>query len=78
MSQSLEKTSKFLSYVLRHRPDTIDITLDANGWVNIADLIHNANQHGKRLSDATLREVVRTCNKQRFIISDDDRCRPSL
>jgi RNA:NAD 2'-phosphotransferase (TPT1/KptA family) len=25
------QTSKFLSYVLRHRPDSIGITLDENG-----------------------------------------------
>ena len=30
------KISKFLSYVLRHRPDEIGLTLDANGWTSVA------------------------------------------
>lgn len=27
-SEKIIKTSKFLSYILRHKPETIDITLD--------------------------------------------------
>ena len=33
------KTSKFLSYVLRHHPDKIGITLDNAGWVETKVLI---------------------------------------
>ena len=39
MADDLTKTSKFLSYVLRHRPDEIGLTLDANGWTDVAELI---------------------------------------
>ena len=74
MSKSIEKTSKFLSYVLRHRPDSIGIELDANGWANIAVLIECATRHGNIISEAAIREAVRTSDKQRFLISDDDAC----
>jgi putative RNA 2'-phosphotransferase len=68
---NIEKTSKFLSYILRHRPDEIGIVLDPQGWTDIATLISCAHQHGKQLSDVTLREAVRTSDKQRFMISED-------
>ena len=71
MTQSIQKTSKFLSYVLRHRPDEIGITLDAQGWVAIADLLKNANAHGKQLTESSVLEAVRTSDKQRFAISSD-------
>ncbi|PHM71821.1 RNA 2'-phosphotransferase [Xenorhabdus sp. KJ12.1] len=28
------KTSKFLSYVLRHQPESIGLTLDSEGWAD--------------------------------------------
>lgn len=46
MPEKIIKTSKFLSYILRHKPETIDITLDQQGWVNIEYLIKQANLHG--------------------------------
>ncbi len=32
--RSLKKTSKFLSLILRHKPETIGLKLDARGWAN--------------------------------------------
>ncbi|WP_154376809.1 RNA 2'-phosphotransferase [Pseudoduganella rivuli] len=29
----IERVSKFLSLILRHQPEVIGLTLDANGWV---------------------------------------------
>ncbi len=63
--------SKFLSYVLRHQPDSIDITLDAQGWTEIATLMSQAARHGKRFRLEDLHEAVRTSDKQRFAISED-------
>ena len=36
----LTDTSKFLSLVLRHKPDTIGISLDEHGWANVSDRKH--------------------------------------
>ena len=68
------KISKFLSYVLRHKPDAIGLQLDSNGWANIDELIQKANDSGEleALSLAQLKEVVASSDKKRFIISDDN------
>lgn len=63
--------SKFLSYVLRHRPNSIGITLDDNGWVDVDVLLAAAQRHGKNISRALLEEVVATNDKKRFAFSED-------
>ncbi|MGO1073040.1 RNA 2'-phosphotransferase [Lysobacter sp. CA199] len=68
---SLTKTSKFLSLVLRHAPETIGLSLDANGWADIEELIDLANANGKPVTRALIDEVVRDNDKQRFAISED-------
>ncbi|MCL6540558.1 MAG: RNA 2'-phosphotransferase, partial [Roseiflexus sp.] len=40
----LVRASKFLSLILRHKPERIGLTLDANGWADVDDLIRLANQ----------------------------------
>ena len=37
----LTDTSKFLSLVLRYKPDTIGISLDEHGWANVSELIES-------------------------------------
>jgi putative RNA 2'-phosphotransferase len=71
MSRELISHSKFLSLVLRHRPETIGLTLDANGWANVDELLRRAAAHGRRLDRATLDRIVRENDKQRFAFSDD-------
>jgi putative RNA 2'-phosphotransferase len=39
--------SKFLSYVLRHAPESIDLSLDRDGWADVDALIHGAGQIGR-------------------------------
>ena len=71
MKDALVATSKFLSLVLRHRPDMIGITLDAEGWVPVDDLLAACAQHGRAISREQLNVVVRTNDKQRFAFSAD-------
>jgi putative RNA 2'-phosphotransferase len=71
MSQDLKSKSKFLSYVLRHAPDSIGLTLDANGWADISDLLTKAAASGTSLDGATLEAVVATSDKKRFTLSAD-------
>jgi putative RNA 2'-phosphotransferase len=68
-----KEISKFLSYVLRHAPDSIGLSLDANGWAEVEELLAKANKAGKRLDVATLRAVVADSDKQRFTLSEDNR-----
>src|SRR5215470_8384697 len=68
-----KEISKFLSYVLRHAPDSIGLNLDANGWAHVDELLAKANKAGRRIDVAALRAVVAENDKQRFTLSDDGR-----
>jgi len=65
------KTSKFLSLVLRHKPETIQIQLDENGWVNVNELIEKLNNYGKEIDFEILKYVVETNSKKRFAFNED-------
>ena len=69
--KSLTSTSKFLSLVLRHQPEVIGMQLDLEGWLQIDELIQNANRKDTELSLELLHEVVASCEKKRFALSDD-------
>ena len=55
--------SKRLSFVLRHRPDSVGLTLDAAGWVDVDDLLAALGWTRARLED-----VVARNDKQRFTL----------
>lgn len=67
----MKEISKFLSYVLRHAPQSIGLTLDANGWADVDELLARAPAGGYTFDRATLQEVVATSDKKRFTLSDD-------
>jgi len=71
MDRDLVQISKFLSLVLRHKPETIGLALDAGGWLDIAALIEGANRVGVALDAALLREMVARNDKRRFAFSAD-------
>lgn len=64
----LKARSKFLSYLLRHKPEALNLTMDAQGWVSIAEIIKNSTQP---ISYEQITEIVRSNAKQRFVISAD-------
>lgn len=70
MSQDLKKTSKFLSFILRHQPDDIGLTLDSQGWASITELIEKAKPKASLTKDL-IKEVVASSDKQRFALSSD-------
>jgi putative RNA 2'-phosphotransferase len=63
--------SKFLSFVLRHKPDAIGLALDPQGWASIADLVERANAAGTQFGRGDLLLVVETSDKKRFSVSND-------
>nr|WP_314560539.1 RNA 2'-phosphotransferase [uncultured Pseudomonas sp.] len=67
----LDDTSKFLSYVLRHEPQAIGLSLDLEGWASVAALIDAASREGRSLSRELLEQVVHTNEKKRFSFSVD-------
>ena len=67
---SLTKTSKYISLILRHKPETIGISLDEHGWANVKDLIEGINKTHK-LDMEMLEEIVETDDKQRYSFNED-------
>ncbi|WP_423204487.1 RNA 2'-phosphotransferase [Pseudomonas kribbensis] len=67
----LDETSKFLSFVLRHEPQAIGLTLDSEGWANIDALIDGAARDGRTLDRTLIENVVASSDKKRFSISPD-------
>jgi putative RNA 2'-phosphotransferase len=67
------EVSKYLSYVLRHRPDAIGIALDDAGWVAVDALLDAMRRGGKGITREQLQEVVDHNSKKRFALSPDGR-----
>ncbi|SUX47323.1 RNA 2'-phosphotransferase [Chryseobacterium indoltheticum] len=69
--QQKKKTSKFLSYVLRHHPELINLNLDENGWANVDELIIKSTNDSQGFTFEELDEIVQTNDKKRFIFNGD-------
>lgn len=65
------KISKFLSYVLRHNPDSIGIQLDCGGWADVSKLLQASKQRGLQITQDELKEVVKRSDKHRFSFSEN-------
>lgn len=71
MQLNFVQLSKFLSFILRHKPDAIGLVLDPQGWINIDDLIEKSNAAGTQFGRDDLLHVVETSDKKRFSVSPD-------
>jgi putative RNA 2'-phosphotransferase len=71
MNKSLKNTSKFISLVLRHQPETIGLKLDENGWADVTELINKMSVSGTVIDMQTLKEIVDTNDKKRFAFNED-------
>jgi putative RNA 2'-phosphotransferase len=66
-----QRISKTLSYWLRHRPDEAGLTLDAQGWTSVDDILA-ALAAAKLAGDIdALLAVVEQSDKQRFELTPD-------
>jgi len=68
MENRLVKVRKYLAKVLRHNPERIGLTLDAQGWAKIDDIIRLSNN---MMTRAEMDAVVAQNDKKRYAISDD-------
>ena len=68
----MRSTSKFISLILRHKPEVIGITLDEHGWADVQALIDGVNATGRHhLTQEMLEEIVRRDEKQRYAFNED-------
>ncbi|WP_281848827.1 RNA 2'-phosphotransferase [Dyella sp. GSA-30] len=68
MDKALVSKSKFLSLVLRHQPALIGLSLDANGWADLQELVRLANASGHDITADDILVIVRNSEKQRFTL----------
>lgn len=67
----LNNISKYMSLILRHKPDVIGIELDEHGWANVNDLISGIEKDNHGFNFELLEEIVRSDSKQRYSFNDD-------
>lgn len=60
------RKSKFISLILRHKPETIGIQLDAHGWAPVDRLLA-----GVGIAMEDLERIVDTDEKQRYSFNED-------
>lgn len=65
------KLGKFLSFILRHNPGAVDISLDEHGWADVQELLAGVRRSGRQISMETLERIVRENNKQRYSFNAD-------
>ncbi len=65
-----QETSKFISLILRHKPETIGITLDEHGWANVPELIAGVSKTHP-LDMEGLERIVAADEKQRYSFNED-------
>ena len=62
---NLDRKSRFLSLILRHKPEVIGTSLDERGWADVDDVLD-----GMGISRDTLDEIVRIDAKGRYEYND--------
>lgn len=60
------RLSKFLSLVLRHEPERLELALDPAGWADVDDLLAACARDGVPLTRERLDQLVASSDKQRF------------
>lgn len=67
---NLIESSRYISLILRHKPEAIGITLDELGWANVEELIAGVNKTHP-LDISKLNEIVRTDDKRIYSFNED-------
>lgn len=63
--------SVFLSLLLRHKPETVDLNMDKHGWVDISELITKVNAKTKHhITTDYLEYIVNSDLKGRYRFND--------
>lgn len=66
-----QNLSKFISLVLRHKPQAAGIELDSHGWADVNGLIDGICKTGRSIDRDLLEKIVHTDEKQRYRFNSD-------
>lgn len=67
---NLTELSRYLSLILRHKPEVIGITLDEHGWAKVDELICGVNKT-RFIDMEILKNIVDTDDKRRYSFNED-------
>lgn len=65
------RISKFLSLILRHKPESIGLMLDSNGWAEVEQLLAAIASNGESLTRQELEDIVAANEKKRFAFDEN-------
>ncbi|PDZ55727.1 RNA--NAD 2'-phosphotransferase [Bacillus cereus] len=71
MTNKNGKLSVFISLILRHKPDAINIKLDEFGYANVGELIDGVNKSGRHIDFDILQQIVQQDKKDRYSFNED-------
>lgn len=66
-----QQLSKYLSLLLRHRPEIAGLKVDAQGWTPVEDLLRHLQEKDPTIDRSRLQEVVDNNPKNRFFLDED-------
>ena len=64
------EASRFLAFVLRHKPEAAGISLDEHGWADVSELVAGISRQ-RTFSMQMLEEIVATDAKKRYSFNED-------
>ena len=70
MEKTLIEWSRLLAMVLRHKPQSVGIELDAHGWADVSAIVMAFSKMGV-FTLAMLKEIVRDDEKKRYSFNED-------
>ena len=66
------KISKYISLLLRHKPEAEGLTMDSHGWVPVTQLVKALNGRFHGFTKEDLDRIVAESDKQRYSYSEDE------
>lgn len=71
MGDGFIQISKYISLILRHKPEVAGITLDEHGWADVDELVAGVKKKYPSFSYTALFDIVQSDEKQRYSYNED-------
>lgn len=71
LSKNEIQIGKFLSLVLRHKPEVIGLSIDKHGWADVSELLVCMKRLGREISFEFLEKIVNENDKHRYSFNED-------
>ncbi len=65
------KISRFMSFVLRHKPEAIGLVLDRDGWIDLSEFVSKLSSRFPEIEVDAVVQIVETDVKGRYSITNN-------